>query len=1029
MINKYLPLQKMTTLQKYISALQKIDLQQATEHSLRFELKTLLEDAVQRKVDILHEGKREGKFGSPDFKISDNKGIIGYVETKKLDFNLDKILHSEQIKKYTLLSNNLLITNYLEFIWIRNGKIELRETICTLKDLESQQKDLFISDKTINLIQQFLKENPVGINNAKELAHALATRTKILKEFLKDALQNQTDNKAQTTLLALYKTFQSTVSADLTISEFVDAFAQMLSYGIFLAKLNADTKEINLYTAKQFIPKSFELIQELVGFLDKLEYTEYQDTRWIVEEIITILNHIDVNSIRESLSFNRNRNPNKATVADPYLYFYEEFLSVYDSKLRKSKGVYYTPPEIVNFIIRCAGQLLENEFAINQQFADKNKVTVLDFATGTGTFILEILKQIFETIPANSTKREIIIQEHILKNIFGFEYLIAPYTIAHLKLSQFLRDNDYEMQSNERLQIYLTNTIEPLNTQYNAFVQALSKEGETAQKIKEKPILVITGNPPYSVSSTNKSKFILTLLDDYKKGLNERRINLDDDYIKFIRFAHNKIDKVGKGIVAIITNNSYLEGVTHRKMREKIFADFDKIFVINLHGNTLKKETDENIFDIRVGVSILLLVRLEKRLIQKEIFYFSTFENKLISRKEKYDYFANIALNSIPFIKLNPTEPYFWFTNKDLSLQNNYNNFISISSIFKTFGSGVSTLRDNICVHFTKPELENILDDFEKLSTEKLSKKYNVKDSRDWTMERAKNDIIKNKNTGKITEIHYRPFDKRYTFYTGTSRGFIGMPQKNIANNLLNKINYALIFPRYIVGEFNHCFVVNCMGEYSLGGIHTASETNLAPLYLYSENTSNGNGLFFEKEEGRQLNFTENFKSFIKQQYDNQYTAEEIFYYIYAILHSAIYREKYVEFFRIDFPKIPFTTDNQIFTLLSIVGKKIIDAHIFKEIPNQKVGLSMGKGSREISKIQYISNKLYYNETNYFDNISEQVFNYKIGGYQVVERFLKERKHRKLENNEIETLENIINVIDFTVNQINTIDELTKKWI
>ncbi len=528
----------MNHIQKYINALQNIDLSQTTELSLRFELKTLLKDISDRQIDILHEGKHHEKFGAPDFKISDKKGIIGYVETKKIGENLDKIINSEQIKKYILLSDNILLTNYLNFIWIRKGKIELQEEICNLQTLKNSLKTETV-EKLNHLICQFLKENPVGISNTKILAHALASRTKILKDFLTETIQNQLDNNEPSPLTGLYNTFKNSISSDLTVSEFSDAFAQMLSYGIFLAKLNADNKEINLFTAKQFIPKSFELIHELVGFIDNLEDEIYVNTRWIVEEIITILNNIDVPAIQESLSFNKNKPSENSESsenhnADPFLYFYEEFLAVYDAKLRKSKGVYYTPPEIVNFIIRAAGELLEKEFGITQQFADSKQVTVLDFATGTGTFILEILKQILDSIPANSTKREIIIKEHILKNIYGFEYLIAPYTIAHLKLSQFLKDNNYELLPKERIQIYLTNTIEPLKTQYNAFVKALSKEGETAQKIKEKPILVITGNPPYSNSSTNKSPFILNLLDDYKKGLNEQKINLDDDYIKFI---------------------------------------------------------------------------------------------------------------------------------------------------------------------------------------------------------------------------------------------------------------------------------------------------------------------------------------------------------------------------------------------------------------------------------------------------------------------------------------------------------------
>jgi len=1043
----------MTPIQKYIESLQNIDFSQVTEHSLRFELKTLLEDCFDRKVDILHEGKREGKFGSPDFKISDKNGIIGYVETKKIDDNLEKIIKSEQIKKYIELSDNLLLTNYLQFVWIRKGKIELRETLCYLSDLEnkkfevSKEKD----ENTENIINQFLKETPIGINNSKELAHALAKRTKILKDFLHKTIQYQLDNKEQSQLTGLYNTFQTSVSTDLTVSEFSDAFAQMLSYGIFLAKLNAETDIqalhttfLTLYNAKQFIPKSFELIHELVGFIDKLENEEYADTRWIVEEIITLLNNIDVKEIQKSLSFNKNKNPDKSIVADPYLYFYEEFLSVYDAKLRKSKGVYYTPPEIVGFIIRSAGQLLENEFGIEQQFADSKQVTVLDFATGTGTFILEILRQILDSIPANSSKREIIIREHILKNIFGFEYLIAPYTIAHLKLSQFLKDNDYELQPKERLQIYLTNTIEPVNTQYNVFVQALSNESLTAQQIKEKPILVITGNPPYSNSSTNKSSFIINLIEDYKSGLNEQKINPDDDYIKFIRFAHNKIEKAGSGIVAVITNNSYLDGVTHRRMRQKLYEDFDKIYIVNLHGNSLKKEGDENVFDIRVGVSVLILIRLKKRLKNKEVYYFSTKDNDLISRKQKFDYFKNADLQTVPFEKLHLSAPYFWFTNKNIDKKSDYYNFWSVTDVFKTYSVGVGTKVDKISIDIDKniliDRIQKILKNKHRL--EEVIIEYNLNENTTWEYDRAlKATFDKN----RIVEYDYRPFDKRYVFY---DNNFLSRSRKEVMDNFFNKSNIGIECARF---DFI-AFISNKISDEHFGG----AKSYKFSLYLYTEQNGNGNGLLFEKQEGRKLNYTNEFKEYIKNHFSEkvenedfknetkienfkaqlktsstnyQASGEEIFYYIYAILHSPTYREKYIEFLRIDFPKIPFIKDLPTFKKLSNLGEELANAHLLNEIPQQNVGEYPEKGNNEVTKIEWQNNKLYFNEYQYFGNVSEVICTFKIGSYQVLTKYLKERKGQTLSSSDFEKVVNIINVIDFTIKQMTVIDRLTNDWI
>ncbi len=1018
----------MTPIQKYIKALQQIDFSQATEHSLRFELKTLLSEIFDRKIDVLHEGKREGKFGSPDFKISDKKGIIGYIETKKTDENLEKVLKSEQIKKYIQLSDNLLITNYLEFIWIKDGIVAQRENLCYFSDIENKKFQISPEKEKIteSLIKQFLEKNPTGICSARELAHALATRTKILKDFLRETIQSQIADEKQSPLTGLFGTFQTSISSELTVSEFSDAFAQMLSYGIFLAKLNADTKEINLFSAKQYIPKSFELIQELVGFIDKLDKEEYAETRWIVEEIMTLLNNIDSRAIQESLSFNKNKNPDKSVAADPYLYFYEEFLSVYDVKLRKSKGVYYTPPEVVSFIIRSAGQLLETEFGIKQQFADSKKITVLDFATGTGTFILEILKQILHSVPPDSTKQKILIQEHILKNIYGFEYLIAPYTIAHLKLSQFLKDNHYELQAKERLQIYLTNTIEPLKTQFNVFVQALSQEGETAQKIKDKPILVITGNPPYSNSSTNRSPFIINLLNDYKIGLNEQKINLDDDYIKFIRFAHNKIEKTGKGIVAVITNNSYLDGVTHRRMREKLQEDFDKIYVVNLHGNSLKKEGDENVFDIRVGVSILFLVRLEKRLKEKEVYYFSTKENAFITRKQKFEYLESVDLKGVHFKKLTLTAPYFWLTDKIIDDKNNYHQFWSVTDIFNTYSVGIGTKADKISIDFDKNKLEKrihkILSDKPKIL--ELIRAYNLNENTTWEYERA---LKANFDKNKITEYDYRPFDTRYIFY---DNNFLSRSRKEVMDNFYARENLGIIVPRQSkLPDYKHIFITDKVSDESyLAGGRDLGAGVVFPLYLYSEQNGNGNGIFFDKQEGRKLNFSDKFKQFIKKTYIDKFSAEAIFYYMYAVLHSPTYRANYIEFLRIDFPKVPFTQDLTTFAKLSEIGESLAKAHTCKEIPMQNVGLPMGLGETEVTKIALKENRLYYNETNYFDKVSEEIYHFKIGSYWVLDKYLKERKNRRLENAEIVKLEEIINIIDFTLKQMQIIDKLTQNW-
>jgi predicted helicase len=491
----------------------------------------------------------------------------------------------------------------------------------------------------------FFSQPPIGIADSKKLADALAIRAKHLKEFLLDDLQMQEKKNEIGKLTGLYITFRDYVFDQLTLSEFSDAFSQTLVYGLFLSKLNAGAETVNLYNAKKYIPQSFELIKELVNFLDELDNEEYRPIRWIVEEVLTVVNNLDLKAIYESLSFTKQKkDKNDFTIKDPYIYFYEDFLAAYDYALKKAAGVYYTPPAVVNFIVRGINDLLKTKLEVKEGFGDHKRITVLDFATGTGTFLLEIIQQTLETLPKGSGKRNSIIQEHILKNLYGFEYMIAPYTIAHLKLSQYLKDEGYEMHAKERFQIFLTNTLVPMDKQYKIpLLPALSNEIESSQRIKDTPILVITGNPPYSKKSKNIGHWIIELLkgvDIYAKvkteaessyymvdgkPLNERQNWLRDDYVKFIRFAQWKMQNIENGIIGIITNHTFLDNVTFRGMRQSLLNTFNQLYFLDLHGSSKKEESvpdglkNENVFDIVQGVSISFFVKMKE--LEKRVYY------------------------------------------------------------------------------------------------------------------------------------------------------------------------------------------------------------------------------------------------------------------------------------------------------------------------------------------------------------------------------------------------------------------------
>ncbi len=923
---------------------------------------------------------------------------------------------------------------------MKEGKIQQRETLCFLTDIENKRAKLDKSkvDAVEKLIKSFLSQAPKEIGDAKKLAEALAVRAKLLKDFLLDELKRQEVEHTEGRLYQLYETFKTFVFHELTVDEFSDAFAQNLVYGLFLAKLNADVHAVTLYNAKKYIPASFELIRELVNFLDELDNEEYRETRWIVEEVLTIMNNLDLRAIQDSLSFTKKRkDADNIIIKDPYVYFYEDFLGDYDKKLRKAKGVYYTPPPDVNFIVRAIDDILVKTFKIKEGLADRNKVTVLDFATGTGTFLLETLQQIFDKLPRDSGKKDLIIKEHVLKNLFGFEYLIAPYTIAHLKLSQFLKDNGYQLKDKERLQIFLSNTLEPLPSQIKIpLLPALTEESKQAQEIKDKPILVITGNPPYSKKSKNNGDWIVNLVDSYKfidgNRSKEKQNWYRDDYIKFIRFAQDKMDKVDEGIVAVITNHSFLSNITMPGMRQSLLNSFDQLHVINLHGSAKKEENlpdgfakDENVFDIEQGVSISFFIK--KKGLPKKVFYADFWG----SRKEKYQRSLNETIASIKWQELNPATPNYFLIPRDEKHSNEYYNFFSVTEIFKVFSLPLMTGKDAVAIHDDVKSLEKTLKLFADKPVEKIKDELKIEqDTSNWTVLKAKNDVIKTKSNSKYyRKILYRPFDKRITYFTGNNSGFHSRPQMKVNSNMLLK-NIGLLVPRQLSkNEFKHVFCTDLIPEMCAISTATKEQNQLFPLYIYINSSVDNTSGSVIKEE----NLTADFRKYIEQLYSKGITAEEIFGYIYAILHSPSYRKKYIEFLKIEFARIPFPKDKKLFKVLAELGNELIQVHLMEEEADYSYGDFIGKGTNTVEKLTHVTDKkigkLYINKTQYFTDVPLTIWNFHIGGYQVLDKYLKERKGRVLTIDEVEIITSTIKALAFTIDQMIKIDTLTKNWI
>jgi len=779
------------------------------------------------------------------------------------------------------------------------------------------------------------------------------------------------------------------VDHELTLEDFTDTFAQMLVYGLFMARLNSGKDSIDLYNVEKYIPGSFELIRELVSFLKELDKPEYSETRWIVEEVLTVLNTMDSTEIHRVLSFDKTKQKQKTawipacagttdaenplaeySKKDPYIYFYEDFLAAYDKKLRKAKGVYYTPLPVVNFIVRAINDVLKDTFGIAEGLADHKKVTVLDFACGTGTFILEIVRQILDNSP--DSKHDLLIREHILKNIFGFEYMIAPYTVAHLKLSQFLKDKGYPLTETERFNVFLTNTLEHIENQKDYLLPALSKESNSALKVKDKPILVITGNPPYSYVSKNNGEFISKLIKDYYfvdgKPLGERNPKgLQDDYVKFIRFAQWKMQNVEEGMVAIITNHSFLDNPTFRGMRQSLMQTFNQMYFLDLHGNANRKEKtpdgnkDENVFDIMQGVCISLLIKSKSTISELR---FAEYFGK---REVKYVSLLNDDYNAMNW-KLITASKQNLFIARDNTLSICYEDFKPIREIFGVNGVGVNSAHDDFVINQSVSVLTEKFNSFKKEEciSSQLHNKFNVIRKLGWDIEKGWRSIQTKQISNIIVPIDYRPFDKRYILFDDK---LVWRTARQIMDNFINiQDNIGICISRQCKDMFKYVFVTNAVNDYNyISSSGSSGKGNVFPLYLYEEVDFLGT---------TQLEKMPNIKPEIIKSLTDKYkqtvSPEQIMSYIYAVLHSPTYRSKYADFLKTDFPRIPYTDDYTVFSALAEIGWDLISAHLQKKAELHTLYKGMGsfgvKGDNTVEKPHYTEaqQRLYINSDQYF---------------------------------------------------------------
>ncbi|MDP2691094.1 MAG: type ISP restriction/modification enzyme [bacterium] len=1014
----------------YVTALvNKFSTEHAREHAYRPAFEDLIK-VIDPLLQSINDPKKS-EHGAPDFIFMRKQLIAGYAETKDVNINLDKVEKSEQLERYFGYSN-LILTNYLEFRFFRNGErygdpiviAELQgNTIIPRPDRFSALADT---------LKDFLTGTPENIKSGSKLAKIMGGKARRIRDNVSFTLQNEPDRSQE--LKRVYDVIKELLVHDLELPDFADMYAQTLVYGLFVARFHDETPEtFSRQEARDLVPASNPLLQHffdhIVGpnFDKRLEY--------IVNELCEVFAHADVRSLMHQY-FEKDSKGHEDLGPDPVIHFYEDFLKEYDSAQRKKLGAFYTPVPVVRFIVRSIDHILKSTFGLANGLADTSKIEVerdiqgkkrkemvhqvqiLDPAVGTGTFLNEIVQEIHKNFSGQEGRWRSYVDTDLLPRLHGFELMMAPYTIAHLKLGMTLRDTGYTAFS-RRLGIYLTNSLEEGHLTGNdlfsfGLSQSIAEEAISASEIKNQtPIMVITGNPPYSVSSSNKGDWITNLIKDYKNGLEERNIQpLSDDYIKFIRYAEHFIERNGTGIVAMITNNSFLDGIIHRQMRKHVLETFDEIYVLDLHGNAKKKETsanggkDENVFAIQQGVAICIFIKKKSKMNGLgKVFHMDLYGR----RSEKFSFLNENKIDSIKWEKLKYTDPYYFFVKKDFSSEHDYNSGFKLTELFQKWSPGASTGKDDFLIKFSVNELKDLRNHLNNFSVQEVTQKYEIDEKKIINVKKDLNNVIQ-----EYTPISYRPFDIRYTLYSSNSEGVFQRPRPETMKNFVghNNIGFQVSRQQSTFG-FQHVLVSNNIVDRNSISMQTREATYLLPLYIFDENGSKTPNL--EKKIVNEI-----------EKNVGKISPEDTFDYIYAVLHSPGYRKKYKEFLKIDFPRIPYPKNKQQFDALVAMGQELRELHLLKSsVLNKFITTYPEDGENAVEKIAYMDEKAFINSKQYFGNVPEIAWNFYIGGYQPAQKWLKDRKGRALSNEEIEHYQKMIVALVETDRIMKEIDKIS----
>ena len=1056
----------------------------AREHSYRSDLQQLL-TALCPGVLVTNEPARIA-CGAPDYILTRKEVPVGYVEAKDIDTNLGSKNLKEQFDRYRSALDNLVITDYLEFRFFRNREattnVRIGEVSGGRVKALPEQFDRFKA-----LVKDFAGWQGQTITSPKKLASMMAGKARLLADVIELAVGSDEQTQANTNLREQLEAFKNILIHDITPKGFADLYAQTIAYGMFAARLHDPSLEsFTRMEAATLIPKSNPFLRKL--FQSISGYDLDGRIAWIVDALADIFRATDVGKLLRGFGRATGRE-------DAFLHFYEDFLAEYDPKLRKSRGVWYTPDAVVKFIVRAVDDILKEEFGLPGGLADSSKVKikrkahtkatadrrskvkeveveeevhrvqVLDPATGTGTFLAEVVRLVHDKFKGQEGMWPQYVEQHLIPRLNGFELLMASYAMAHLKLDLVLRETGYDLglphgtpnarhrTDQQRLRVFLTNSLEEAHPDTGTlFASWLSQEANEANAVKrDTPVMVVLGNPPYAVNSTNKGKWIQNAIKKYKQGLKEKKLNLDDDYIKFLRYGQHLIDKTGEGVLAYISNSSFIDGITHRQMRRSLLESFDKIFILDLHGSTNQEDieitSDENVFDIEQGVSINILVKLPRRN-QKTLG--EVYHHDLIgARSMKYDYLRRTSINEVPWLKLVNEEPYLFFVPKNFVHADAYQLGFKLTELMPVYSSGVETKCDGISVHFTQSSLIEMIERFRSLPLEDLRHQlWELKEeSSGWNYRNAKADIVTNNYEPR--QIAFRPFDIRWTILPETSGGFIGRSRYDVMRHLIDGSNIGFLAARQTSHNYRHVFI----SRFPTDGNYTATAKKLGsapvfPLYLYPAPTSQAT----YQEESVRPNLNDQIVSKMAADlgFDYVFKPDELFVhgrgsdmtpldvmdYCYAVMYSPAYREKYMENLKIDFPRIPHPKDAMKFRALVNLGERLRKLHLLEaEDIDHYITTYPIAGTNEVTRKMTAKSigfeatgmgtgKVWINDCQYFDQVPETAWNFYIGGYQPAQKWLKDRHGRVLSVDDIRHYQRIIVALTRTAEVMHEVDRV-----